>query len=138
MSASPRVLAFGSFDPLHPGHLDFLRQAKALGGYLTVIVARDSSIRAIKKHEPVQGEQTRLTAVMRVSHVDEAQLGNEGAQHYDLLGELDFDIVALGYDQEPTDDIVRRELDQRSKQRVQVIRLKPFQPHLYKSSYLRG
>ncbi len=43
-----RVLATGTFDILHPGHLRYLSEAKALGDELYVIVARDSMV----KHKP--------------------------------------------------------------------------------------
>ncbi|MDL5503512.1 MAG: adenylyltransferase/cytidyltransferase family protein, partial [Candidatus Methanoperedens sp.] len=43
-----RVLATGTFDILHPGHLLYLSKARALGDELYVIVARDSMI----KHKP--------------------------------------------------------------------------------------
>jgi len=47
-------------------------------------------------------------------------------------------VVALGYDQKPRDAVVRKELDSRSKEHVKVVRLKPYKPHIYKSSLLRG
>ncbi len=36
-----RVCISGYFDPLHIGHLDYLRSAKALGDFLIVIVNND-------------------------------------------------------------------------------------------------
>lgn len=132
-----RVLAFGTFDPLHPGHLNFLRQAKERGDYLVVVVARDSNIRVYKKHEPSQGERARLDAVAAVPSVDEAILGSPDAHHFELLGQLDFDILALGYDQTPADEIVRRALAKYGQESVPVIRLKSFHPETYKSTLIR-
>ncbi|HEY4500387.1 MAG TPA: adenylyltransferase/cytidyltransferase family protein, partial [Candidatus Paceibacterota bacterium] len=43
-----RVMVFGTFDILHPGHLYFLRAAKKLGDYLIVSLARDVNVRKIK------------------------------------------------------------------------------------------
>lgn len=133
-----RVLAFGSFDPLHEGHRDFFRQAKALGDHLTVVVAHDEALRAHKRREVYQGAEQRLAAVAAVPEVDQALLGNKQANKYTLLSELDFDIVALGYDQAPADDVVRKELDKRGKQKVKIMRLKPFKPEVYKSTLLRN
>ena len=132
-----KVLAFGAFDPLHEGHKDFFRQAKELGDHLTVIVARDSSVRAIKGYEPSQSEETRLAKIMAVKDVDDVRFGNKTAHHYEIFDELDFDVVALGYDQQPADDIVRHELNARSKNQVRVVRLKPFHPEKYKATYIR-
>lgn len=44
-----RVLSFGVFDLLHNGHLNLLEQARGLGDYLIVVVARDSFVRVVKK-----------------------------------------------------------------------------------------
>ena len=132
-----RVLAFGSFDPLHEGHQDFLRQAKALGDHLTVVVARNSSILASKGYQPPASEEARLAAVATVSGVNTALLGNKSAHHYELLKELKFDVLVLGYDQLPTDAEVIQALKDIGKHDVQVVRLKPFQPEKYKSTLLR-
>lgn len=133
-----RVIVFGSFDPLHAGHVNFFEQAKALGDHLTVVVAHDSALLAHKHRTPYQSAEARLAAVIAVPEVDRALIGNKQAGHYDLLGELDFEIVALGYDQEPDNDTVQLELDARGKKSVTVVRLKPYQAHRYKSSRLRG
>lgn len=132
-----RVLAFGSFDPLHEGHRDFFRQAKALGDHLTVVVAHDEALRAHKRREVFQGAPARLAAVAAVPEVDQALLGDKQANQYTLLSELDFDIVALGYDQAPADDVVRAELDERGKGHVQIMRLKAHKPEVYKSTIIR-
>ncbi len=36
-----KVMAFGSFDFLHPGHVHYLTRASKLGSYLIVVVARE-------------------------------------------------------------------------------------------------
>ncbi len=48
-----RVIAFGTFDLLHYGHIKMLETAKELGGEkgeLVVVVARDESVLKIKGH----------------------------------------------------------------------------------------
>ena len=133
-----RVLVFGSFDPLHEGHKDFFRQAKALGDHLTVVVAHDEALRAHKHRDPYQSAAERLAAAAAVSEVARAMIGNKQANKYTLLSELDFDVVALGYDQAPADAVVREELDKRGKHRVQIVRLKAYKPDTYKSTLLRN
>lgn len=132
-----RVLVFGSFDPLHAGHVNFLQQAKALGDQVTVIVAHDSALRANKRREPFQLAEARLAAVRQVPGVDQALIGDKQANKYDLLAELDFEVMALGYDQEPADAVVREELDKHGKQQVAIVRLKPYKPEKYKSTLIR-
>lgn len=133
-----QVIVFGSFDPLHEGHRDFFRQAKALGNHLTVVVAHDEALRAHKRREVFQPAADRLAAVAAEKEVDVALIGNAQANRYTLLSELDFDIVALGYDQAPPDEVVRAELDQRGKHHVQIVRLKPHKPDVFKSTLLRN
>ncbi|MDP3997947.1 MAG: adenylyltransferase/cytidyltransferase family protein [Candidatus Andersenbacteria bacterium] len=136
MNKTIKVVVFGSFDPLHDGHRFLFNEAKKLGDDLTVIVARDSSIRNIKGREPEAGEERRRLAVAGESAVDRAILGNEG-DRFRILDELDADVVALGYDQEPDDATIRDRLDRLGKRDVRVARLGTYQPHKYKSSLLR-
>ena len=58
-----KVMAFGTFDGLHPGHLNFLKQARRLGDSLVVVVARDANVRKIKGRFPRLGEGERLRKV---------------------------------------------------------------------------
>ncbi|MFH1354005.1 MAG: adenylyltransferase/cytidyltransferase family protein [bacterium] len=133
------VLVFGVFDPLHEGHRCFFRQAKKLGDYLLVVVARDSSIKMNKGRDSFEKEEERLKKVMAADWVDEARLGNEWPvdDPYRLLGELEFDVLALGYDQKPDKATARQELDRRGKQRVKIVRTRALRPEKYKSSYFR-
>jgi len=93
-----RVVVAGSFDILHPGHIEFLRWASRLGDKLFVIVSRDSNYRRFKGVEPVFREDERLEIVSAVRYVYRALLGDES----DLLKPLEEikpHIVALGPDQ---------------------------------------
>jgi glycerol-3-phosphate cytidylyltransferase-like family protein len=80
----------------------------------------------------------RLTAIEQEPLVSEARLGNEGTSPFEILSQLEFEVVALGYDQKPPEEVIRRELDARGKQSVAVVRLKPFAPEQFKSTLLRG
>lgn len=129
-----RVIAFGAFDPLHEGHRDFLRQAKELGDHLTVVVAHDSGIRIHKHREPHASEEVRVAAVKAVPGVDEVILGRKTIDRYHILGEVEFDILAMGYNQEPSEEEVQANLQEKGKYQVNIVRLKPFQPELYPST----
>jgi FAD synthetase len=91
-----RVLATGTFDLLHPGHLLYLSKAKALGDELYVIVARDSTIK--HKPKPIIPEGQRLEMVQSLRIVDKALLGDE-QDMFRPLREIKPDIVALGKNQ---------------------------------------
>ena len=91
-----RVLATGTFDILHPGHLLYLSKAKSLGDELYVIVARDSMIK--HKPKPVIPETQRLAMVKALRMVDKAQLGSE-EDIFEPLCLIKPDIIALGKNQ---------------------------------------
>ncbi|KGK98560.1 FAD synthase [Methanococcoides methylutens] len=91
-----RVLATGTFDILHPGHVFFLSSARALGDELYVLVARDSMIR--HKAKPIVPEIQRLEMISSLKVVDKAMLGSE-KDIFDPLYEIDPDIIVLGHDQ---------------------------------------
>ena len=42
------VALFGTFDGVHDGHRDLFRQARKYGGRLSVIIARDWTVRQLK------------------------------------------------------------------------------------------
>lgn len=133
-----RVLVFGTFDPLHSGHEYLFQEAKKLGEKLIVVVARDIAIQQEKHRQNYMSEQDRLRVVQQNTHVDTAILGDESPQAYATLKNLDFEIVALGYDQRPSDDETRRILDSIGKQDVKIVRLASFKPEEFKSSFFRN
>ena len=122
-----KIIVFGSFDPLHKGHRDFFCQAKNLGDYLIVVVARDEQISRIKNHESRIKEDERLETVQAEKNVDQAMLGDIG-ENYTVLKKIMPDIIAIGYDQKIPKDLK----DKVSK--LKTVRLKPFHPEKYKSS----
>jgi len=74
------VLASGTFDLLHLGHVRFLEEAKKSGGEnaeLIVLVARDSTVKTRKGKKPVMPEDQRRRLVESLKVVDEAILGWE-------------------------------------------------------------
>lgn len=91
-----RVLATGTFDILHPGHLLYLSEAKALGDELYVIVARDLMIK--HKPKPIVPEGQRVAMVQALRIVDRAVLGSEHDM-FEPLREIKPDIIALGKNQ---------------------------------------
>ena len=133
-----RVITFGVFDFLHPGHLWLLQEARALGNYLTVIVARDEVVKALKGKAPSQQENVRLEAVQAVPQVDQVLLGDVNPESYKILEELPFDVLAVGYDQPPTDKEMHKILLQVGKESADIVRIQPFQEDVYKTSLLRS
>lgn len=130
-----KVLAFGTFDGLHEGHKDFLRQAKECGDYLVVVVGRDSTVARVKKQLPKFNENDRLAAVEQVAVVDFARLGNEGVSPYQVLQEVLPDIICLGYDQTFFVDKLEEKIKEMGLN-IEIKRMVAFKPEIYKSSLL--
>jgi D-beta-D-heptose 7-phosphate kinase/D-beta-D-heptose 1-phosphate adenosyltransferase len=72
------VFTNGVFDILHAGHVQFLRQAKALGDVLIVGINSDSSTRRLKgSRRPINSERDRLALVAALDVVDHVLLFDE-------------------------------------------------------------
>ncbi len=117
-----RVLATGTFDILHPGHVLYLEKAKELGDELYVIVSRDTMIH--HKPKPIIPESQRLKMVEALRVVDHAQLGSEH-DIFEPVAAIRPDLVALGYDQYFDEKKLQADLERRNIE-CTVIRL-PFQ-----------
>ncbi|RJS85569.1 FAD synthase [Candidatus Bathyarchaeota archaeon] len=97
------VLASGTFDLLHYGHVYYLTEAKRIGGEnskLIVVVARDKTVEKIKGKRPIIPENQRRAVVEALKVVDEAILGYEEMSMEKVIERVKPDIIALGYDQD--------------------------------------
>ncbi|MEM3731819.1 MAG: adenylyltransferase/cytidyltransferase family protein [Candidatus Bathyarchaeia archaeon] len=95
------VLASGTFDLLHLGHVKYLEEAKKAGGEnaeLIVIVARDSTVEKRKGVKPVIPENQRRALVEALKVVDEAILGYEEFDMGRVIEKIRPDVIALGHD----------------------------------------
>jgi rfaE bifunctional protein nucleotidyltransferase chain/domain len=65
------VMTNGCFDVLHPGHIRYLRQARALGDRLIVAVNDDASVRRLKGADrPVNALADRMALLAALDGVD--------------------------------------------------------------------
>lgn len=129
-------MAFGTFDLLHPGHKYFLKQAKRRGDYLIVIIARDSTVKAVKGKMPIHNEKQRQQAVKGLNLADKAVFGSL-SNKYAAIKKYRPDVICLGYDQKFFVDKLQRKLSE-FKLETKIIRLKPFKPNLYKTSIIKN
>ena len=118
-----KVMATGTFDLLHMGHIYYLKEAKKLGDKLAVVIATDATVRKLK-HEPVNPEEIRLNLIKELKIVDEAYLGHEDDM-YEIVEEIKPDVIALGFDQIHDEDKINSELEKR-KINAKVVRLHEF------------
>ena len=104
------VLAQGTFDILHPGHVHYLREARSMGDRLHVIVARSSNV--THKEPPVVPGPQRVAMVDALEPVDSARLGHP-EDIFVPIEELDPDVIALGYDQHHDEAAIGTALENR-------------------------
>jgi FAD synthetase len=119
-----RVVATGTFDILHPGHVLYLQSSKALGDELAVIVARDVNVK--HKPKPILPEEQRLRMVAALKVVDLAVLGSE-TDIFLPIEQLRPDIITLGYDQHFSPALLQLELSKRGLH-PRVIRIEAHEP----------
>jgi FAD synthetase len=130
-----RVLAFGTFDVFHPGHEYFLKQAKSYGDELVVVVARDSTVRALKKKEPLHDESSRLKVISELFYVDDAFLGHVDDK-YKVIEELRPDVICLGFDQESYTSGLEDKIKEFGLE-TRIVRIGAYKPEKYKSSRIK-
>ena len=127
-------MVFGTFDLVHPGHLSFFRQAKKLGDYLIAVVARDKNSEGAKGRPPRNNEKMRLANVRKTKLVNKAIIGSRTYNFYRTIRTYKPEIICLGYDQKPTVRRLKSDLKRHRIKNLQVIRLKPHRPNIFKSS----
>ncbi|MHB8164366.1 MAG: adenylyltransferase/cytidyltransferase family protein [Methanoregula sp.] len=106
-----RVVATGTFDLLHPGHIYYLEESKKLGDELWVIVARDLNVK--HKPRPIIPEDQRLAMIASLRPVDHAILGDK----IDMLlpiEEIHPDVITIGFNQLFDEEKLRQQLTARN------------------------
>ncbi len=128
-----RVLAFGCFDIVHPGHIFYLERAKRLGSELVVVLARDENIKREKGHVPVHDEKSRLAVVKALKPVDKAVLGFRTGNKLRVIKREKPDVIALGHDHAMTKQAIMQFL-KREGIKARVVRIPSLKPRKYASS----
>ncbi|MDE1870346.1 MAG: FAD synthase [Candidatus Micrarchaeota archaeon] len=134
------VLAFGSFDILHPGHLLYLEKARRLGDKLVVIIARDDTVKKIKGKAPFFSQEDRARMIGSLKIVDEAVVGRKLLKPHDkykVIAKYRPAVLVFGYDQRVNLPELKEWL--RSKKiGARIVRIKAREdPRKYKSSKVK-
>jgi D-beta-D-heptose 7-phosphate kinase/D-beta-D-heptose 1-phosphate adenosyltransferase len=126
LHASGKTVVFtnGVFDLLHPGHLRYLQQARALGDALIVGVNSDRSVRAIKGPlRPITPEAERAEILAALAPVDAAVMFDEDTPHA-IIAAIQPDILVKGADW-AEDAIVGRDIVEARGGRVVRMPIEP-------------
>ena len=98
--ASGRTIVFtnGVFDLLHPGHIRYLAQARALGDTMIVGLNSDRSVRDNKGPDrPITPEAERAEVVSALAVVDAVVIFDEPTP-FELISALQPDVLVKGAD----------------------------------------
>jgi len=117
-----RVFLGGTFDIIHPGHVELLRYASSFGK-LYVAIARDVNVVRVKGRRPVLDELSRLKVVSSIRYVYEAFLGDE-SDIFKSVEKVKPHIIVLGPDQPFEEDAVASEVEKRLGYKPMVVRFK--------------
>ena len=92
------VFTNGVFDILHPGHVRYLQQARALGGALIVGLNADASVRRNKGPErPINDEQERAEILAALECVDAVVIFGEDTPA-EIIKAIQPDVLVKGAD----------------------------------------
>jgi len=134
------VLASGTFDLIHLGHIRYLEEAKKAGGRnaeLIVIVARDSTVEKRKGEKPVMSENQRRALVESLKVVDEAVLGYRDFDIGKVIEKIKPDVIAVGHDQDGMEKTIRSYVRE-SELKIKVVKISKFgQNELSSSSKIK-
>jgi len=127
-----KVIGFGTFDGIHPGHLFFLRELKKLGDELIVIIARDKNVVKTKGKPAKFNENKRLNFIKKEDIADNVFFG-EHDDLYKCLKEHKPNIIGLGYDQNADIKYLKEYFPE-----IEIVRVGACEPDRYKSSIING
>jgi len=127
-----KVMAFGTFDLLHPGHLHYLKEAKKLGDELIVLIARDETVRKVKNKLPKNNETIRFENIKKLGIANKVILGDL-VDKFKVIREEKPDILAFGYDQKMPIENIQEKIGSH----IQMITISAFKPEEFKSSKLK-
>jgi len=122
-----RVIIFGKFDIVHPGHISFIKHAQSLG-QVTVVLESDQTIRGQKGYRTFYNNKIRQQNLARLGldiYLHDQQTKEQ------ILADLNPDIILLCQDQEFLLGMFK------NTKSPQVVIHQLMNPGLFKSSRLR-
>ena len=95
------IFTNGCFDIIHPGHIDYLSQARDLGDILVLGLNTDQSVRRLNKgsNRPINDERTRAYVLAGLASVDLIVFFDEETP-YNLIKLLQPNVLVKGNDYE--------------------------------------
>lgn len=130
------VVAFGTFDIIHPGHISYLQFARTLGDRLIVVVTPDKTVVRRKGVKSLFNERERLEIVGALGCVSSAVLGDKDDSWNIIVG-LEPDVVCFGYDQKGAVTAFKQDALGRCKKNPPIITAPAYRRKRYHSTQLK-
>ena len=93
------VFVNGTFDILHPGHIQLLNTARSLGDYLIVAIDSDERVRQLKgPSRPINTEQDRKLMLENLKAVSEVMIFNSDKELEMMVNECSPAVMMVGSD----------------------------------------
>lgn len=93
-----KIITYGTFDMLHYGHLNLLKNARQLGDYLVVAVTSDDFDKARGKINVQQSLEERIEGVRNTGLADKIIIEEYEGQKIDDIRRYDIDVFTVGSD----------------------------------------
>jgi FAD synthetase len=121
-----KVLVFGTFDHLHPGHKYLLNEAQQRGE-LWVVVGLDETVKRVKGFLPGQNQDERRQEIEKSFPQAHVLLG-DSEDYFQPIRSIKPGLVLLGYDQQFPPGVIENNFP------CKVERIGSYKPDQYKSS----
>ena len=94
-----KIFVNGTFDVLHPGHLDLLKYAKSLGDFLLVAIDSDARVASKKgKDRPLNTQYNRALLLESLKYVDSVRIFSSDEELTQIVKKYQPDIMIVGSD----------------------------------------
>ena len=94
------VFTNGCFDVLHRGHIEYLKQSRALGTRLIVGLNSDASVNRLKPGRPINNQDDRRAMLLALRFVDQVEIFEEDTP-LELIKHINPDVITKGGDYKP-------------------------------------
>ena len=94
-----KVFVNGTFDILHPGHIDLLYLASTYGDEFVVAIDSDRRVKEKKgDSRPINNEDTRSKIIFHIKGVDKVFIFDSDEELRDIIKEYEPDVMMVGSD----------------------------------------
>ena len=94
-----KVFVNGTFDILHPGHMQLITLASNSGDYLKIAIDSDKRVKKLKgPTRPINDENTRQIMLFHIKGVDEVSIFDSDEELINTIREYQPDIMIVGSD----------------------------------------